>query len=312
MSQDQKQTFHLSFKLLLMKSLKHLAKYLTPVPLKKALKYGYHSVLDIKDTVTGTRQENIPPRRLNFVGSEDFLRVSKEFFGYFTDPQIGAIQPHYSILDIGSGVGRMALPFLNYLSLGSYYGFDIDKRGVEWCQEHLTKAHSNFHFEHVDLFNKYYNPKGQLSPYKFRFPYADQTFDFVFATSVFTHLLSIDTQHYLEEIYRVLKPGGRALVTFFLLDEIAQQNIHSGKAACDLQYKADEYSYYSHKNVPEAEIGYLEDWIRLAINQAGLKTKKIYYGGWSGRENHLSYQDILLLEKPSSLQVTDLKLEKKN
>lgn len=281
-----------------MKSLKHIVKYVTPVPVKKVLKYGYHSMLDFKDVVTGKRDPNLPPKRLNFVGSEEFLKVSREFFGYFTDPQIGAVKPEDQILDIGSGVGRMAIPFLTYLNqAGAYYGFDIDKRGVKWCQNNLSKRHGNFHFEHVDLFNKYYNKKGKLSPSKFSFPYANGFFDFVFATSVFTHLLSQDAQHYLEEIHRVLKPGGRALVTFFRIDELAQKNISEKKAACLLTFKWDDHAYYSHKNVPEAEIGYTDTWIQLAANQAGLTIEKILHGSWSGRKDYLSYQDIIILKK---------------
>ncbi len=281
-----------------MKNFKRIVKYLTPVPLKKALKYGYHSVLDLKDHMTGKRDPNLPPRRLNFVGSEDFLKVSQEFFNYFTDPQIGGVQPEHRILDIGSGVGRMAIPFTDYLSpQGAYHGFDIDKRGVKWCQEHFSKKHSNFHFEYVDLFNKYYNEKGLLSPSEFKFPYTQDFFDFVFATSVFTHLLTHDSEHYLKEISRVLKPEGKAMVTFFVIDELAHKNIVDQTASCDLKYKSDDYSFYSHKNMPEAEIGYVENWLHAAVEKAGLRIEKILYGAWSGRENPLSYQDILILSK---------------
>ena len=74
-----------------MQSIKRIIKYLTPVPLKKALKYSYYSALDLKDLATGKRNPNVPPRRLNFVGSEDFLNVANEFFGYFTRPDLGAV-----------------------------------------------------------------------------------------------------------------------------------------------------------------------------------------------------------------------------
>ena len=38
-------------------------------------------------------------------------------------------------------------------------------------------------------------------------------------TSVLTHLLEDEAEHYLAETARVLEPGGRALATFFLLDD---------------------------------------------------------------------------------------------
>jgi len=254
--------------------------------------------LDIKDTVTGKRNPNIPPHRLNFVGSEDFLNVSREFFGYFTDPNLGGVQPDHKILDIGSGIGRMAIPFIDYLSAeGAYHGFDIDKRGVRWCQDYLSKRHHNFHFEYVDLFNKYYNRKGKLNSSTFRFPYEANFFDFIFATSVFTHMLTPDVLHYFEEIYRVMEPGGKAMVTFFVIDGFAKKAIEEKKATADLKYQFDEYSYYSHKNVPEAEIGFLESWIEKAAEQNGLIVEKTLYGSWSARPTPFSYQDILILRK---------------
>ncbi len=280
-------------------SLKQKIKYGLPVPLKKALKYAYHCLLDAKDWLTGRRDAQLPPRRLNFVGSEGFLAVSREFFGYFTRPDIGKVQPGERILDIGSGVGRMAIPFADYLKPeGGYWGFDIDRRGVAWCHRHLSKKHPNFHFRFVDLYNKYYNKKGKLQPSAFRFPYEDGFFDFAFATSVFTHMFTGDVRHYLDEIHRVLRPGGRALVTFFAIDALARKNIDSGKAACLLVHPRDSVAYYSHKNVPEAEIGFDADWIESAVHESGLRIEKILHGSWSGRPQPLSYQDLYLIEKP--------------
>lgn len=281
-----------------MQKVKRVIKYLTPVPLKKVLKFGYYSLLDLKDTVTGNRNPHIPPRRLNFVGSEDFLNVANEFFGYFTSPYLGGVIPHHKILDIGSGIGRMAIPFIGYLSdEGAYDGFDIDKRGVDWCQKNLSAKYPNFHFEYVDLFNKYYNKSGQLSSSEFAFPYEAGSFDFIFATSVFTHMLTPDVQHYFDEISRVVRSDGKVMVTFFVLDELAKKAVADKKATANLVYAHDEHSYYSHKNVPEAEIGFTVEWIEAAAKKSGLEVDRILYGSWSGRQNPLSYQDILILRK---------------
>lgn len=227
------------------------------------------------------------------------MNVAKEFFGYFTSPNLGAVQPSEKILDIGSGIGRMAIPFISYLSEeGEYHGFDIDRRGVNWCQSNISGArYPNFHFAHVDLFNKYYNQKGQLDSATFQFPYNNESFDFIFATSVFTHMLTHEVQHYLYEISRVMKAGGRAMVTFFVLDELAKKAVDEKKATANLVHAFDEHSYYSHKNVPEAEIGFTLDWIEQAAGHAGLRIEKILYGSWSTRPNPLSYQDILILRK---------------
>ena len=61
------------------------------------------------------------------------------------------------------------------------------------------------------------------------------SFDFVLATSVFTHLLEADATHYLAECARVLAPGrARCFATFFLLnDDEPRAAIEAGGAgAC--------------------------------------------------------------------------------
>jgi tRNA A58 N-methylase Trm61 len=48
------------------------------------------------------------------------------------------IQPHYAVLDVGSGIGRMARPLTRFLNgAGAYYGFDIVKPGIQWCKKSM-------------------------------------------------------------------------------------------------------------------------------------------------------------------------------
>lgn len=44
-----------------------------------------------------------------------------------------------------------------------------------------------------------------------KLPFDDKSFDFIFAGEVIEHL--IDTDGFLEEVFRCLKPGGRAIIT---------------------------------------------------------------------------------------------------
>src|SRR3954454_3335822 len=60
------------------------------------------------------------------------------------------------------------------------------------------------------------------------FPYPNATFDFVFLTSVFTHMLPTDMEHYVSEIVRVLKPNGRSLCTFLLLNDESMRFMNAG------------------------------------------------------------------------------------
>lgn len=89
--------------------------------------------------------------------------------------------------------------------------------GVSWCQAHHRDAPAPFRFQHADVRNALYNPQGALAAPGYRFPYAENSFDLVIATSVFTHLLPDAAERYLAETARVLTPGGRLFTTWFLV-----------------------------------------------------------------------------------------------
>ena len=141
--------------------MKKALRYALPVPLKKFLKTTAYTALDVKDTLTGKQDKTYPPRRLNFVGSADFKAVGDEFAGLFKD--LGGLKSTDRVLDIGSGVGRMALPLTTYLNQGHYEGFDIDHRGVEWCQKNISTKFPHFKFQYVDLYNKFYTETATLN-----------------------------------------------------------------------------------------------------------------------------------------------------
>ncbi|PCI24765.1 SAM-dependent methyltransferase [Candidatus Peregrinibacteria bacterium] len=274
-------------------NLKKAVKYLLPVSVKKWLKYTLYCAQDFVAYITGKSDDRYPPKRLNFVGSSEFKKVGEEFVDYFI--RLGGLKPSDTVLDIGSGIGRMAIPLKEYLKDGKYYGFDIDKRGVEWCQQNISKVSPNFHFEYVDIYNKYYNQSGKIQAHEFVFPYADNTFTFIFATSVFTHMMPNQIDQYFSEIRRVLKPGGTCFFTWFSIDKEADANIQNKTSFCDLRYKYNDYCFYSHKNSPEAEIGYTEDWICNALKQIDChKDLKIHHGSWAQRKEQFSYQDIFI------------------
>ncbi|MBA4336474.1 SAM-dependent methyltransferase [bacterium] len=275
-------------------------KYIIPTGVKKAMKYCLYSLQDFWSFVTGKGVKGYPPKRLNFVGSGEFMKIGEEFLKHFK--KIGGLKSSNTVLDIGSGIGRMAIPLARYLDTnkGEYYGFDIDKRGVKWCKNNVSIKYPHFNFEYVDIYNKYYNKKGKIKANKFVFPYKNEMFDFVFATSVFTHMLPDQIEQYLSEIKRVLKPGGKIFLTFFSLDKEAIQNIKKKISYCDFGYTYDEAGncMYSHKDVPEAEIGYKEKWIIDQLKKSGISEElEIYHGGWSGRKNPYSYQDIICAQK---------------
>ena len=237
-----------------------------------------------------------PPHKLNFVGAGDFTAVGELLLQDFIE--LGGLQPHESVLDVGCGIGRVAIPLTRYLSdAGTYHGFDIVQQGVEWCSANIAPAHRNFHFSWVNLYNRMYNPQGVEHASKFSFPYADRTFDFVFATSVFTHLLADDMRNYLREIARVMRGGGRSFITFHLLNPTSLAAMHTEKASSQFVHQLDPVSWSNDKTTPENGVAFTEEFVCSEYARNGLTISKTYYGAWSGRDDGVRFQDIIVALK---------------
>ncbi|MFH1228333.1 MAG: class I SAM-dependent methyltransferase [Planctomycetota bacterium] len=231
-----------------------------------------------------------------FVGDGDFKKTGQEFFRYFVD--IGGLKPDEKVLDAGCGIGRMAVPLAKYLDKrGGYEGFDIAADGIDWCRKRITPSYPNFNFRVADVFNKSYNPQGKYQASEYRFPYEDKSFDFIFLTSVFTHMLPRDMENYLSEISRVLKKGGRCFITFFLLNAESEKLIGAKSSSLDFKYDLGGCRTVN-KEAPEFAVAYGEGFIRELARKYGLNVREpIHYGAWCGRKDFLSYQDIIIAAK---------------
>jgi len=245
----------------------------------------------------GRDDRSRPPPGLSVIGDGDFEEIGKEFLGYFIE--LGGLTTNDAVLDVGSGVGRMAIALAPYLNEhGRYEGFDVVPDGIRWCQQNLTPRYPRFRFQIADVRNRLYNPKGTASATEYRFPFEDGTFDFCFCTSIFTHLLPEEVAHYLAEVARVLRPGGRCLATFFLVP--APGDVES----TTLQRFSGRYrgNLVTDERIPEASIAYPEADVRRYLDESGLDVvEPFHYGSWSGRKEFLSWQDVVVVRKrPSS------------
>jgi len=158
--------------------------------------------VDAKDRANGAAA-NLPPAELRYRVSsspdaQNFINIGKHCA---SDIQSALHNAGYDlttftrILDFGCGCGRTLIHLKGLAPLAQFDGTDIDERAIEWCKEYLRFATFSV---------------GKASPPT---DYASNTFDFIYAISVFTHLDEDYQFRWLEELRRIAKPGGVLLLT---------------------------------------------------------------------------------------------------
>lgn len=276
--------------------LKSLARRLLPRPARKVLAQSFYRTAVHVDATLHKNDELVPPKILQSVGGGDFTAIGNEYLEYFRT--FGHLSPDDRVLDVGCGIGRMAVPLTRFLSPnGSYEGFDVVAHGVQWCRQRITPRYPNFRFRCVSVRNDDYNPSGAVSALSFRFPYQDESFDFVFLTSVFTHMIPADAEHYVGEIARVLRPGGRVFGTWFLLNEESRRLVSEGRSTLRFAHTIEGGMTIDREvlgqavSIDEAQVRGWHAHGSLAIEDP------IHYGNWCGRAKFLTYQDVLVARK---------------
>ncbi len=99
-----------------------------------------------------------------------------------------------NVLDWGCGCGRV-LQYLSTEPLATIYGCDIDADNLNWCQQNIG-------------FGKY-----EVTGIEPPLPYDSNFFNLIYGISIFTHLSSEDEVKWLEELRRVVVPGGIVLMS---------------------------------------------------------------------------------------------------
>jgi SAM-dependent methyltransferase len=167
------------------------------------------------------------------------------------------------IVDWGSGSGRVARHVVKELkSRQKFFGFDIDAPAVDWANKNIGN-----HFKVCAL-----QPPLDTK---------ENSVDVVFASSVFTHLSEEAFHIWLEELCRVLKPGG--VLLFTVLSDFSMISLLPNFPRQDLERYSDRGIYDDAENKQLESIGvggdiYRNTWvkrafIKKALGRAGLEMR---------------------------------------
>lgn len=234
---------------------------------------------------------DLPEHLLHGVGTGDFWTVGEHTVSLLQ--KFAALRPKERVLDIGSGLGRVAFPLSRVLDAESTYdGFDTLALYVDLCRKNLGLDPRRFRFHHFDLYSSLYNPNGSIRSESFRFPWAEGTFSLAIATSLFTHLTDDACAHYLREVYRTLAPAGRLYATFFVLDEHSLGLMQERPTHPDFKVRFAHGLYEDGEN-PEAAVAFDIAWLHQTFLDAGFRIDQYQPGHWR-RMAGAEYQDVVV------------------
>ncbi len=198
-------------------------------------------------------------------------------------------------MDVGCGIGRVAVAMSKRLRQIKYTGFDVVKYGILWCRKRFS-ALPDYRFVHANILNTFYNPRGSEAGSGYRFPVPDSTADFVCATSVFTHLPAADVAHYLKETRRCMKRGGKAYFTVFILDSESRARVDLGVTMFKFQHP-HQGAFLETLEEPDLGVGYDKSAFEAMVAGAGLEVVAFYPGHWR-KLPYEDAQDAYVLVKP--------------
>lgn len=230
-----------------------------------------------------------------FTGVEEFNLMAGQFLGYLL--QRCGVGSHHHILDVGCNTGLVPYGLVHLLTEGSYTGFDLVPTLIDWATENITAKFPQYQFQLHDIHHPLYHPSGAIAPEQFIFPYDDQSFDLVAVSHWFMHLQPNIFRHYLQQINRVLKPGGRCIFKCWIINPESQELIRAGRSSQNLSHQLGD-CWVKYPELPERALGLAEVPLLQWIEETGLIIQERAYGSWCGRTSNMT-DDLVILVKPA-------------
>ena len=158
---------------------------------------GYRRSELLRQILPGVPDEKTQLRYVGAIGDDALrrgLNGSRVFKELYED-MAGDFSACRNVLDFGCGWGRVIRFFLKDIDHSKLWGIDVSEKAVKFCQQSFKWCN----FSLVDPFR----------PTEF----SDGQFDFIYAFSVFSHLSEDMQRRWLEELERILAPGGVIVAT---------------------------------------------------------------------------------------------------
>jgi len=185
-----------------------------------------------------------------------------------------------ALLDFGCGCARV-LRHVRSRTPARLFGSDVNPAPIAWCRRSL--------------------PIGEFSVNGIEPPlaFASGSFDLVYAFSVFTHLPEPLQQPWMDELVRVLRPGGKILIT-------TQGGAYAEELGPAERRRLDDDGILVHgaarPGSNECLVYHTAQYVESTLAR-GLELRQSESGKVIDRRRRLVGQDAYLLRRPMSLDV---------
>lgn len=124
------------------------------------------------------------------------------------------------VLDVGCGTRFTRTMINRKIPIRTYTGIEVNQRIIDFLKSNVENHDDRFRFFHWNVQNARYNPEGVPLTDDMSMPIED-SFDFIWLFSVFTHLNPDDSSALLKILRRHIRPSGRLFFTAFIGEEIS-------------------------------------------------------------------------------------------
>lgn len=262
----------------------------------------------------------VPPPLINFNQPTNHFSISRYTREYREKSHsselpflkdLAQLNPSSMTLDFGCGLGRLASAFSTEgESCGLYYGWEPDPIALKWLQKVYNNQNSfrfgghpltpsQTYLSKITQFSENDENNNVAVPETeswLKFIRASK-FDLIWTNSVFTHTFPSTTLELLKLFKEIAKPGSWIVNTFLAIDDHVERAMQAGYADRKLPLSVNGIRTYSEKN-PLVCTAYTVDQITRLYMKVGFPKPEIRFGSWAGRDNGVTYQDLVIVQAP--------------
>ena len=253
-----------------------------------------------------TNKNQVPTKNIDGY-LDEYLSLKNTVYPFLYETS--QLNANSATLDFGCGFGTLASAY--YLagnSSGSYYGYDTNPKAVRFCSNaYRNNNRFTFFGPKIDRTTNYVTNKRLTTANeayvrrKKAHPSSEDLAKLLgqtklscqFSLSVFTHMWPEDAVQTLRG-FREFSNGETTFInTWLVLDETAIAAVNLGSADRVLPIEVGGVYTYSQLN-PLVCTAYPIEKLRQVYLEAGHQIIDIKFGSWSGRNNGVTYQDIVI------------------